>query len=607
MKTSIIVKVILTAILLFSLSACGGSDKAVKKERPSVVSSISENQRKKMALDHFVNGTVFEAQNNYSAAVNEFEKALQYDTTAGIHYSLSKNYLLTGKLIQSLSNIKQAVKLDSSRVEYYELMADIYSTARNYDSALVVLEQARSLDQNNINLYYKLARLYEISKPLEAITVYEKLIDLVGPDWNLLLRIGELYEKVGNIQEALDAIEKLLELDPSNDQLKLLLIDFNHRAGNNERAIQIADDLLEVTPHDLVVREKKAMILVSMEEWEAASDEFNYIIEDKTVNLDAKINIAASYYEKSFSDSSLLRVAKELFTRIDQDTTDWQVKMYLGAIALSEQNDSLAIENFKFVTKNANWNVQAWIRLGGLLYDNGKYDEASKVMEEAIESFPHDFAVNFILGLSLTQLNQQADGEEYLKKAVELNPNDINALSAYSYTLSQLKKNDEAIKYLKHALRIDPDDVNLIGTLGLIYNSIQMYAESDSAYERALELDPANPLINNNYSYALAVRGEQLERALDMVKISIEADSLNANYLDTIGWVYFQMGDYVLAKKYLEKAIEVGTDSAVMLDHLGDVEFKLGNIAKAIELWEKAFELDPEKTEIQNKIEKGEL
>lgn len=607
MKTLIITNTLLTAILFIILSACSGSDNAVKKETPSVISSISENQRKKMALDHFVNGTIFEAQNNYSAAVNEFEKALQYDTTAGIHYSLSKNYLLTGKLIQSLSNIKQAVKLDSSRVEYYELMADVYSTARNYDSALVVLEKARSLDQDNINLYYKLARLYEISKPLEAISVYKKLIDMVGPDWNLLLRIGELYEKVGNIQEALDAIEKLLELDPSNNQLKLLLIDFNHRAGNNERAIQIADDLLEITPHDLAVREKKAMILISMGEWEAASEEFNYIIEDETVNLDAKVNIAASYYEKSFADSSLLKLAKEIFTRIDQDTTDWQVKMYLGAIALSEQNDSLAIEHFKFVTENANWNVQAWIRLGGLLYDNGKYDEASKVLEEAIESFPQDFAVNFILGLSLTQLNQQADGEEYLKKAVELNPNDINALSAYSYTLSQLKKNDEAIRYLKHALRIDPDDVNLIGTLGLIYNSIQMYAESDSAYERALELDPENPLINNNYSYALAVRGEQLERALDMVKISIEADSLNANYLDTIGWVYFQLGDYVLAKKYLEKAIEVGTNSAVMLDHLGDVEFKLGNIDKAIELWEKAFELDPEKTEIQTKIEKGEL
>lgn len=605
MKRVIITYLLILTALQFFISACGGSDESIKDNNTTDSAVMDESLRKKKALDHFVNGSVLEAQSNFNAAVTEFEKALNYDTTAGIYYSLSKNYLFTNKLIQSLSSIKKAVELDSSKLEYYELMSDIYSAAKNYDSAITVLEKAAEFEPDNVNLYYKLARLYEISKPLEAISVYEKLIEIVGPEWNLLVRIGELYEKLGNNELALKAISRLLEIDPSNNQLKTLLIDFNQRAGYYEEAIRIADDLLEINPHDISVREKKALILIQQEDWEAASDEFNFIIEDENVNLDAKINIAASYFDKSMTDSSLLPVAKNLFESIDKDTTDWQVKMYLGAIAFSEGKDSLAIENFRFVTENANWNVQAWIRLGGLLFDNKKYEEASKIMYEAVESFPEDFAVNFILGLSLAQLNQQEDAEGYLQKAVELNPNDLNALSAYGYTLSQLKKNDEAIRYLKHALRIDPDDVNLIGTLGLIYNSINMHTESDSAYERALELDPENSLINNNYSYALAVRGEQLERALEMVKISIEADSLNSSYLDTIGWVYFKLGNYELAKKYLEKAIEVGGESAVMLDHLADTEFKLGNTAKAKTLWEKAFELDPSNNEIQQKIDKG--
>lgn len=605
MKRVIITYMLILTALQFFVSACGGSDESIKHNNTTASSIMDESLRKKKALDHFVNGSVLEAQNNFNAAVTEFEKALDYDTTAGIYYSLSKNYLFTNKLIQSLSSIKKAVELDSSKLEYYELMSDIYSAAKNYDSAITVLEKATEFEPDNVNLYYKLARLFEISKPLEAISVYEKLIEIVGPEWNLLVRIGELYEKLGNNELALKAINRLLEIDPSNNQLKTLLIDFNQRAGYYEEAIQIADDLLEINPHDITVREKKALILIQQGEWETASDEYNFIFEDESVNLDAKINIAASYFDKSMTDSSLLPVAKNLFESIDKDTTDWQVKMYLGAIAFSEGNDSLAIENFRFVTENANWNVQAWIRLGGLLFDNRKYEESSKIMYEAVESFPEDFAVNFILGLSLAQLNQQEVAEGYLQKAVELNPNDLNALSAYGYTLSQLKKNEEAIRYLKHALRIDPDDVNLIGTLGLIYNSINMHAESDSAYERALELDPQNSLINNNYSYALAVRGEQLERALEMVKISIEADSLNSSYLDTIGWVYFKLGNYELAKKYLEKAIEVGGESAVMLDHLADTEFKLGNTAKAKTLWEKAIELDPSNNEIQQKIDKG--
>ena len=126
-------------------------------------------------------------------------------------------------------------------------------------------------------------------------------------------------------------------------------------------------------------------------------------------------------------------------------------------------------------------------------------------------------------------------------------------------------------------------------------------------YERALELDPNDPLINNNYSYAFATRGIQLDRALKMVKISVAADSLNSSYLDTIGWVYYMLGNFTDAKLYLEKAIEVGGKSSVMLDHLADAEYKLGNKDKAIELWKNALELEPTKIEIQNKIDKGAI
>ena len=154
-------------------------------------------------------------------------------------------------------------------------------------------------------------------------------------------------------------------------------------------------------------------------------------------------------------------------------------------------------------------------------------------------------------------------------------------------------------------MEIEPDNVQLIGTLAMIYNGMRVFEKSDSLYERAIELEPDDPLINNNYSYSFATRNIQLERALNMVIISITADSLNSSYLDTIGWVYFMLGNYNEAKVYIEKAIKIGGESAVMLDHLADIEYKLGNKEKALELWKNAFELDPTKTEIQTKIDKG--
>ena len=352
---------------------------------------------------------------------------------------------------------------------------------------------------------------------------------------------------------------------------------------------------------------RKPRIFISKDDWESAAKEYSYILGKPGVSLDVKLNVGRAYFVQSLKDSTLNGVTKEFFEKIDKDTTDWEVKMFLGAIAINEHRDSAAIDYFKDVTKLAGWNVQGWIRLGGLYFDNKRYDEAVKVMNEAIEHFPDDFTVNLILGLSLAQSNKNKEAKPYLQKAVQINPSDVNALSAYGYTLNQLKENDEAIKYLNKALNLSPDNVSLLGTLGLIYDGEQNWEACDSIYEKALSIDSANALINNNYAYSLSERGIKLDKALKMAKIAIGADSLNSSYLDTMGWVYFKLGKYQEAKIYIEKALKIGGESSVILEHLGDVTFKLGNTDQAKKIWEKSYSLDSTNNRVKIKIEKGEI
>ncbi len=589
---------------IFLLNCSGGSS-IDKIQENNKLPAITSEERKKMALEYFINGGVFESQGNYESAVVQYEKALQYDTTAGIYFTLAKNYVYLNRLSPALTNAQKALELDSSEVEFYDLLADIYNSGNQKESAVTTLEKAVKFDSLNIELNYKLARLYEDDRPLKAIGIYNKILSQVGPDWSVLTRIAELHEKLGNNDDAIKSIEKLIKLDPANVPLKKMLIEFYLKAGYFDKGINLVDEILELMPYDLEAREVKANLLVGKNDWKGAAKEYEYLLSQPDIKLDAKVNIGANYFNKAVTDSTILPIAKSFFTKLDKDTTDWQIKMYLGAIALSEGDDSIAIENFKYVTQNANWNVQAWIRLGGLYFDNHKYDESEVVMTEAIKSFPEDFYVNLILGLALAQQSKHNEAEKYLKKSTILNPKDITALSAYAYTLNQLKDDDKAIFYLKQALEIKPDEVQLIGTLAMIYNGMRSFEISDSLYERALELKPDDPLINNNYSYAFSTRAIQLDRALKMIKISIAADSLNSSYLDTMGWIYFQLGNYSEAKKYIEKAIDIGGKSSVILDHLADTEFKLGNNKKALELWKSALKLEPSKTEIQIKIDKG--
>jgi tetratricopeptide (TPR) repeat protein len=604
-KHKIIISLCLSAIFFASCS----QSKEISISKVETQKRIDEKDKdfKKKAMDHFINGSIAESKGDYASAVLEFQDALNLDPSAGVYYALGKNYYYLNKLSLAIQNAKRAVQLSPGQKEYYVLLSDVFSSAKQYDSAAATLERVLKLDSSDIDLYYKLARLYENPKPLKAIETYEKITSIIGPEWSVLIRVAELYEKLGNLDAAVSSIEKLVSLDPANVGLQKVLIDFYQKAKNLDKALEVSNDILELTPDDLDARERKAQILLSQNKWDLAAEEYNYMLKQKDVPLDVKIRIGAAYFNQSLKDSSLTNVVKDFFQTIDKDTLDWQVKMFMGAIALNEKQDSIAIENFKIVTDLARWNVDAWIRLGGLYFDNRKYEEAVKVMNEAIELFPDDFTTNLILGLSLAQLDKHSDAKPYLKKSVELNPNDLTSLSSYAYTLSQLKENDLAVNYLKQALKINPDDVNLLGTLGLIYDSMGKWTECDSTYQHALQIDFDNALVNNNYAYSLSERGERLDSALKMIEIAIAADPDNPSYLDTYGWVHFKLGNFSEAKKYLEKAIEVAGERTVMLDHLGDVMFKLGDVQKAKMLWQKAYDLDNTNVTLKSKIDRGEI
>jgi tetratricopeptide (TPR) repeat protein len=597
-------------ILILFLGGCAGSevlnDENGNLEQGNLEKITDPKKRKQKAFEHFLNGSIAQNKNDFATAIQEFNKALNYDSSAGIYFALAKNYLTINKLANARKFASFAVNLDSTEIDYLDLLANVFIQARENDSAAVVLEKIIRVDPSNLNTYYKLGRIYEDEKPLKAIEVYEKLTDIIGPEWNVLIRVADLYEKLGYKEEAEQSLRDLLDIDPSNVALQKMIIDFHLRNENYGNAIAMLDEILELTPSDLDARERKAQIYIQQNNLEAAGKEYKYILEQPDVPLDVKISIGATYFNKSFTDSAALPIAKDLFQSIDADTSHWRVKLYLGAIAITERDDSTAIEQFKYVTENAKYNSDAWIQLGGLYFDNQKFEESEKIMNEAIGLFPNEFAVNLILGLALAQQGKSAEGKVYLKKATELNPNDLNALSAYGFALGQLNENEEAVKYLKMALKIDPDNVNLLGQLGLIYNNLEMMAESDSIYEKALKFDSTNALINNNYAYSLSERDLQLDRALKMIEIAMNADSLNSSYLDTYGWIFFKLGDYDKAYFYIKKAIDTdGQDNAVLLEHLGDVLFMQDKKDEALKYWNEAFELDSSNEKLKQKIETG--
>jgi len=117
-------------------------------------------------------------------------------------------------------------------LSYKDLLSSIYSSASQIDSATAVLNDMIAIDSTMLNYYYKLARLYENSQPSRAIKIYNKLTDKIGMDWNVLVRVAELYEKLDNYDKASKTLYQLLNIDPNNAQIQKLLVQIFIRQKN---------------------------------------------------------------------------------------------------------------------------------------------------------------------------------------------------------------------------------------------------------------------------------------------------------------------------------------------------------------------------------------
>ncbi|MCH7679186.1 tetratricopeptide repeat protein, partial [candidate division KSB1 bacterium] len=160
-----------------------------------------------------------------------------------------------------------------------------------------------------------------------------------------------------------------------------------------------------------------------------------------------------------------------------------------------------------------------------------------------------------------------------------------------------------AVKFLLIALEKDPENAVIMGVLGASFDELDEKEKSAEYYEKALKIQPDNAILLNNYGYSLSVHGERLEEALEMVSRALEADPENGSFLDTIGWVYYKLGNYDKALEYIKKSVAIRNSSAEVLEHLGDVYEKLGQMELAVENWQKAKALDPDRESLTTRLQ----
>jgi tetratricopeptide (TPR) repeat protein len=554
------------------LAGCGSGSGTIVPAANLPHRTADTGRGRDVALQHFIDGSVYELKGDFAQAVLEYQDALRDEPDHAIYQGLARCYSALGKHTLAIEAGREAVRLNPDNLEYRSTLAQVYVAAFEIDSAAAEYEEMVRRDPGSLDSRYNLARLYQGRKPLKALEVYTGIIERFGPEWDVLLQIAEIQSSIGEHEKSARALMGMLELDPANQQLKQSIAQAFIRAGKLDTALAVFRDLQEVDPANLGYRSEIAGIYLRQKEYEKASREFGPVLSVDSVSVETKLKIGELYFQQLEQDSTLAPAAIEVLGRIrDAHPDDWRPYWFLGGIGALTGNDSLAETNFRKVTELAGWNADAWVYLSSVFLEKNDYAEVAKVLESAVRVAPDDFRVNFFLGVAYTRLARTAD----------------------------------AIRVLERARSISPEDVNAIIQLALVYDGLKDYEETDRLYQEALRLDPGNHLAQNNYSYSLAERSMKLDEAFEMATSAVEAQPDNQSYLDTLGWVCFRLGKFEQAERFIRMAIEKGEATSVLHEHLGDVYFGMQDRERALEQWNIALRLDGTNAALREKIERG--
>jgi len=151
---------------------------------------------------------------------------------------------------------------------------------------------------------------------------------------------------------------------------------------------------------------------------------------------------------------------------------------------------------------------------------------------------------------------------------------------------------DEAVKVLEAASERYPDTPDLMYDLAMLYEQQNRIDEMENRLRRIIAVKPDHAHAYNALGYSLADRNIRLAEAKKLIERALNLAPDDPFIVDSMGWVYYRMGDNARALSYLERAYQLRPDAEIAV-HLGEVLWASGQQARARQLWREVQAKDP--------------
>ena len=579
-------------------------------------------------LEAFLRAKILESEGSYREAVQAYERALAAETEVReirIRFaSLLVDLGMTDRAVQVLGSVEDldwygtrvlGLALAQSSVRDSTLQARAETTLRaalaereddpNLQLALaqVLNRQGRTAEAEEIVARLRRNRggspqlaafhaglLRQLGRPEDAAEVYADCATAEfsgGVDCRE--NLVQLLVDLGRPAEAGEAMLTWLT-DRDLDQL-LRAASLLYEGGRPAEALRAVQRVLKVAPDSPRARDLEAYLLVQLGRWDEASARLRELERKDRNNLDVLLALAWAtantgrpdearqwieraweVVEEDAGSRQAVRVALaaarvELVLGKPAPARDWLERVADPGDAGSELAFLLA-ESFR---RDQDWQegIAALLRLQPTL--------SARAQLEA-RAYEAEFRLRLGDERGRSALRPLLDSEDPRSVLIGLS------------VLQRLERwQDVAVEAQRASDRL-PGDSNLVFARAGALERLGRFDEAEPLFLELLANDPGDAATANYLGYAWADRGSRLNEALDLISRAVASEPENSAYLDSLGWIYYRLGDLGQAEYWLRRAIELGGTDGTVLSHLGEVLLRKGQADEARELLRQALD-----------------
>jgi len=375
---------------------------------------------------------------------------------------------------------------------------------------------------------------------------------------------GMLYLSRNMYQEAGEQFRKALKIDPNHVYSMVGIIAISLKLGDEESAKEFSSKAIKLKPDDVELRN-----LIG-ERWMRDAGSPKYLPEAESrfkeallINpkfMPAHVNLARLY--------------------LSENKIDDGIKEYNEAISIQPQNPELRRE------------------LAYVYLNIGKVDEGLIEAKKMVELAPQNPLYHNGLGELYLNKRQLEEALNEFQQAVKLNPKYYPAYVNIGKVYIAQGQFDKAISEINKSIANEPDYGDAYAVLGDIYlvrgknqNAIELYKKA-IAEKATKKLSIPNFIsVLNNLAYLYSEENNDLDTALSYAKKANQLAPKHPSISDTLGWIYYQKGNYDEAISNLKVAVEGSPNNPIIRYHLGSAYYKKGLKDQAVVELKKSLDI----------------